>query len=100
MEIKNILYNLFKKIPLIKCTHEQVFKKASEHIQNENIVKTIQLSNEIEIGKISEKIEPNANLKHARVIAQPLQRNSSVSTKKKFEILISKKDRINFFLKS
>ncbi len=43
-----------------------LFQKESEHIQN-----------------ISEKIEPTTNLKHARIIAQPLQRNSSVSLIKK-----------------
>ena len=56
-----------------------LFKKASEHIQNENIVN--QINNDIELQKISEKIEPNTILKHARIIAQPLQRNSSVSEK-------------------
>lgn len=64
-----------------------LFKKASEHIQNENIVN--QINNDIELQKISEKIEPNTILKHARIIAQPLQRNSSVSEKfKKIPLIL------------
>lgn len=37
------------------------------------------IKQEIEIiESIDEKIEPNTNLKHARIIAQPLQRSASV----------------------